>query len=207
MLTASDLAGKTAAEYVSETFQTNAYRHSIYDDKVVLVIDRASAKCYVVTGGGAAKYLDENETALLEAAAAEKLSAGDALGTVRGFAEGAYSRIRAYYEAQFSGAPVRQFQLFSFGRLWFALIAGFLIGLIVASSMKKKLTSVQKQTAAASYLVKDTMRLTDSNDLYLYSNVSKTVRASESSRSGGGHSGGSHFSSGGFSHGGHSGKF
>ena len=83
-----------------------------------------------------------------------------------------------------------------------------IVALIVTGSLKRQLTSVKSQTAAADYLKRDSLRLTDKEDLFLYANVSKTVRQTDSgSRSGGGGGGGSHFSSGGVSHGGHSGKF
>jgi uncharacterized protein len=55
---------------------------------------------------------------------------------------------------------------------------------------------------------KNSMQLTEQQDLYLYANVTKTPRQTDSGRSGhGGGGGGSHFSSSGISHGGHSGKF
>ncbi len=78
-----------------------------------------------------------------------------------------------------------------------SLLIGFAVAGIAVLVMKSKLKSVGRQTAAASYVVPGSFNLVESRDLFLYANVSRTERASESTRSGGG---GSHTSSGGVSH-------
>ncbi|MBO4452830.1 MAG: TPM domain-containing protein, partial [Clostridia bacterium] len=80
---------------------------------------------------------------------------------------------------------------------------GLVIALIVVTSMKKKLTSVQYVNQANNYIRPGSMVVTGSNEVYLYSNVTRTVRQSSSSSGGGG----SHTSSSGASHGGGGGKF
>ena len=67
---------------------------------------------------------------------------------------------------------------------------------------------IMKQLQASDYLKRDSLQINEHEDLFLYASVSKTLRSTDSGRSGssGGHSS-SHFSSSGVSHGGHSGKF
>ena len=78
-----------------------------------------------------------------------------------------------------------------------SLAIGLAVGGITVLVMKSKLKSVGRQRAAASYVIPGSFNLVESRDLFLYSNVTRTERSSET-RSGGG--GGSHTSSGGVSH-------
>ena len=89
-------------------------------------------------------------------------------------------------------------------RVIIALIIGFIISLVVTGSMKGKLKTVRKQAAATTYVRNGSMQLTDSRDLFLYTNVTRTEIPKNDS-SGGGSS--THTSSGGVSHGGGGGKF
>ena len=209
VLTAQGLNGLSTTEYVRAQFSSGEYRHGEYDDKVVLLVDREQGKCYCLTTGGADEYFTSDDLHELETAAAERLSAGSASDAFLRFAESAYQKIETYNSNHTITPPRRSFELLSGPRAFLSLVAGTLAGLFTALGLKNQLKSVKGQTAATSYMRKNSMRLTGQEDLFLYSNVSKVARSSESSgRSGGGHSGGSsHFSSSGVSHGGHSGKF
>lgn len=79
---------------------------------------------------------------------------------------------------------------------------GVVLALIIVGSMKGKLKSVHTQTAANSYLKKDSLVITDSSDLFLYHTVtrSKKEKVNDSGSS-------THTSSSGTTHGGSSGKF
>lgn len=211
VLTVSDLAGQTAKEYTESFYAGGAYLHGNDQDKIVMVVDRAASKCYCVTGGSASRYFSDEDLSNMEQSVASSLSSGDTLGAFTGFAETAYGRIRSFFESQYQNYGVvqqRSPQLFSGFRAIISALVGLVSGLITAGGLKKQLRSVEQQTAASDYMVRDKMRMTDEQDLYLYSNVAKTPRASENrTGSSGGFSGGSHFSSGGVSHSGHGGKF
>ncbi|MBQ6019560.1 MAG: TPM domain-containing protein [Clostridia bacterium] len=81
-----------------------------------------------------------------------------------------------------------------------AVAAGLLIGTIIMSKYKAQLKTVHKRNEATGYTRPGSMRVTAANEMFLYSNVSKVKRQTESS-SGGSHS--SHTSGGGHT----SGKF
>lgn len=81
-----------------------------------------------------------------------------------------------------------------------AIGAGILIGTLIMSKYKNELKTVRKRNEATSYVRPGSMQVTVANDMFLYSNVSKVKRQTESS-SGGSHS--SHTSGGGHT----SGKF
>lgn len=99
----------------------------------------------------------------------------------------------------------------SFGSQWIfiSLIAGFLIALIPMSILKSQLNTVRMQAGAASYQKQDSVRITGSQDLFLYRNVTKKpIPRDDTPRSGGSRPGGSvHIGSSGRSHGGRSGGF
>ncbi len=202
VLTVPSLGQQSAEDYAASIFHSGTYRHGAGYDKVALVIDRAAGMCYCVTDGSANTYFPEKTREKLAQNAASAISSGDIPGAFSEFAESAYRTIDSYYHT-------RHIQYFSPLRLAGALAVGLIVGLIVASVLKGQLKSVKSQVSATEYLVRDSLNMVDSKDLFLYASVSKTVRQSETRSGGGsGHSGGgSHFSSSGFSHGGHSGKF
>ena len=93
------------------------------------------------------------------------------------------------------------------------IVLGSLLALIPTLTMKKKLKSVAYKSTASGYMVPNSLQMSNQQDLFLYANVSKVARVTDSNSSGrsggssfGGHSGG-HISSGSFSHGGSSGRF
>lgn len=208
VLTTAGLGTATAKAYAEQVFNSGAYRYGISRDKVILVVDMGAGKCYCLTQGDASRYFDTETLQSLEANAASLLSAGEKVRALTSFSDEAYGTIEAYFANV--AQPTRTktgVQWFSFFRLLIALGIGAAAGGITIGVLSSQLKSVHAQTEANQYVKKDSFRLTDRRDLYLYSNVSRTPRSTSSgSRSGGG-GGGAHFSSGGGAHGGHSGKF
>ena len=82
-----------------------------------------------------------------------------------------------------------------------SLVIGFVIALIVTGVMKGQLRSVRTQAAANSYVKKDSLKITNSRDLFLYRHIDRRERPKESSGSS------THTSSSGRTHGGGGGKF
>lgn len=209
-LTENSLNGQAPEDYVRAVYEAGEYRGSPVESKVVLVVDRAASRCYGVTAGLGNLIFGDDALSELEQAVAAELGADRPLRAVETFAERAFTRIDAYNrEHGTPPAPPRTVRWFSGMRAFISSIAGLVIGLITASSLKGQLKSVRNQAGATSYMRRDSLKMTDSQDIFLYANVSKVLRSSDSGGSGrsGGSSGGSHFSSSGVSHGGHSGKF
>ena len=114
--------------------------------------------------------------------------------TTYGFAKTAFTKSGQEYIPRTAFKPI-----------WvlMALGIGFLIAIIAVSVMKSKLKSVRRQPAASSYIRPDSFQVTQSQDIFLYRNVTRTARPKDTGSS----SGGGHISSSGRSHGGSSGKF
>lgn len=70
--------------------------------------------------------------------------------------------------------------------LGISLVIGIVIGLIVVLILRGQLKTVRKQNQANAYVKTGSMRLTVSNDIFLYRNVSRTRKQSSSSSGGGG---------------------
>ncbi len=84
-----------------------------------------------------------------------------------------------------------------------AVGGGLLIGFIVVMTMKSKLKSVRFRSDAQEYVKQDSMNVTNANDLYLYSTVSRTPIPKNTGSSGSS----MHTGSSGTSHGGGGGSF
>ncbi len=84
-----------------------------------------------------------------------------------------------------------------------SIVVGVVLALIIVGSMKGKLKTVRSQAAANNYLKKDGLAITESSNLFLYRNVTRTKKSKENSGSGSS----THTSSSGTTHGGGSGKF
>ena len=82
-----------------------------------------------------------------------------------------------------------------------ALIIGLVAAFIVTGSMKGKLKSVRHQTTAGNYVKNDSMKVTESRDLFLYRQVSRTEKPSDDDSSD------THTSASGTTHSGGGGKF
>lgn len=103
------------------------------------------------------------------------------------------------------------------------VVVALIIGFIVVTSMKRKMNTAVKQTRAGNYLKKDSFKITQGKEVFLYDTVSKVKKPEDNDNSrssggfggssrpsgGGGFSGGSstHTSSSGVSHGGGGGRF
>lgn len=111
----------------------------------------------------------------------------------RKYADEAHSRLGSYATKQYVK------------RGGISALIGVIAAFIGTSSMKSKLNSVKANDKAANYVRSGSLVLNAQNDVYLYSNTTRTPRASESSsRSGGGGGGG--YSSSGTHHSGGSGR-
>ena len=91
---------------------------------------------------------------------------------------------------------------FSVGiNLVIALVIGLVVGWIVTAVMKGQLKTVRQQVRADAYITADSLQLTHSRDIFLYTHIDRREKPKQSSGSS------THTSSSGASHGGGGGKF
>ena len=91
--------------------------------------------------------------------------------------------------------------------IFYSVGIGFGISAIIVFGMKRQLNSVKMQTGAENYILRNSLNITNSRELFLYRTVNRVRKESQSSGGSGGHGSSVHRSSSGRSHGGSHGKF
>ena len=172
-----------ATPLADDWFDYNGYGYGPDKDGILLLVAKEDRKWAMSTSGkGIDKYTD-SVLSDIEDGFKPDLSAGNYYDAFNSFADECDAVFRF---------PLGKYVLYS-------LLAGIIIAFLIVSAMKSKLKSVAFQSGAADYKEKDSLRVTNSNDFYLYSTVTRTAKPKESSST--------HTSSSGSSHGGSSGSF
>lgn len=230
IVTAPSLDGKTAEEYADDFFDEN-YLGSGADNDGILLLISGSERQWAVSTSGYAIYAFTDD--IIDSMADEFvpfMSDGDWFAACESFAGNCsfyldYANDDNYYyeESDFDSYYNSDFELISskptgFQPLWLlaAVVIGLITALIVMTIMKSGMKSVKMQSAAANYVRRDSFKLNESHDLFLYHTVTRTARPKDNDNDSGSHHGGfgsgggfssTHMSSGGSMHGGRSGRF
>lgn len=197
IVTADTLNGKTPMEYADDYYDYNGYGANKDRDGVILLLSMEDRDWWIsTTGYGIEVFTDEgiqkagrNFVSYLSNAEYSK-GFESFLNTTEDYIKGAKNQVKINILIGIAG---------SFA---IALIAALITVLIFKSQLK----SVNYEYDAQPYEVKDSFRLTRSNDIFLYRTVSKKKREQSSGSSGGGGSS-IHVGSSGTTHGGGGGKF
>ena len=78
-----------------------------------------------------------------------------------------------------------------------AVVISIVIGFIVRSSLIGKMSNIHSAMAAIDYLKKNTVKLKENRDTFLFMNVQRRPKGGNRRSSGGGHGGGGHGGGGG----------
>lgn len=189
--------------FADDYFDYNGFGFEGTDNGVVLLISMENRDWYISTSGLAIQKISNNSIQNIGENFVSYLSDGDYYGGFYKY----ISECEAYLTGNISynhnpesnDSNIEDVIV----KIIICLGIGLLFGLVLVSRLKAQLKSVHYQPDANNYLRSGSFYLTNSNDLFLYSHVSKTRRQTESSSSGGG----THVSSSGSSHGGGGGHF
>lgn len=210
IVTLESLEGADVVAYADDYFDYNGYGFGEGKDGILFLISMEERDwCISTSGYGITAFTDAGQEYLSEKFL-PYLSDGayaDAFGIFAEWCDDYITQARAGTPYDVDNIPVEPFS--PLGALIIAVVAGFVVSFIVTGIMRLSLHSVFSQTAADSYMKKDSLRLTKNYDLFLYKNVTRTEKPKETSTSTAGSSGGSttHISSSGNTHGGSKGKF
>lgn len=209
IVTTSSLGGKSAEAYADEFFENCGYGGR---DGILFLISIEARDYYFSTGGeGQSAFTDYGIDYLCDKIQ-PMLSEGDYYGACEKFLLLTDDFISEYKNGitsgNGSGTP------YDYGNtrkdtgnyLTYEIILfiiAIIVGIIVISSMKRKMAPPKEQKFASQYIRQDSFIVRNSSDMFLYSTVSKTPKPKPQSSSGSR----THTSSGGFSHGGGGGKF
>ena len=187
-----------AMNVADDFYDLNGY--GLANNDGVLLFVALNGYWHVSTCGKGQEYITEYYIDKMAESFVPYLSAGDFAEAFESFASGCENGFISAENGEIIDKP--------FGFVGKGILAGgigMIISLITTGSMKGKLNSVHSKDTANDYTRPGSLNVTTSNDLFLYSQVTRTRReTSTSSRSG---SSGSHYSSSGVSHGGHGGRF
>lgn len=201
--TVKTTGGKEIVEFSDDYFDYNGFGYGKDDSGVALIISMNPRIVYISGCGEGTKYFDYDDAQEIIDVFYGDLKAGNYAAVVDTFIDEAQRSV----EFGRNGVPF-SYRLQTLLPNWMVtLLAPVVIGIALAfatvSFMTKGLKSVRKKESAADYVVPGSMRLTRNEDVFLYSNVSKTAKVQDSSDSSSGSSygsSGSHESSSGNSH-------
>lgn len=220
IVTVESLGGATPQDYADDYFDDNGYGYGADRSGVLLLLCMEKQAWYISTSGDAIYALTDYGIQQSMQPALTFFSPG---GYYLGF-DTWLDTLPAYFDAYRNGTPIdgyaddsgdyyhgdRESVVHYESKRSPNIILSIVIGLVAAAlaiwGMIAAMNTKRQQHGAGSYLKAGSYHLRTQRDFFLYSNVSKTARPSESSsHSGGGSS--VHHSSSGRSHGGGGGKF
>lgn len=215
--------------YADDLFDYYGYGTGENKDGILFVVAMEERKWALSTHGLAIQYVTDKGNEYLQEQFLSFLSNGDYERAFLAYAEGCdylyaertgqkpsdyFNKSDSYDGDQdFYDEDYDSYEPVSVGRrleitaryIPIALLVGFLLSMIPMGIMKSKLRTVQQKSGAADYVDRDSLRITNVRDIFLYRTVSQTRRAQEVEDHGGPST--THTSSSGETHGGSSGSF
>lgn len=203
IVTVDSLDNKTATEYADNYFDNNGYGYGTNKDGILFLISMDNRDWAISTHGyGITAFTDAGQSYIMDKIK-DSLSDGKYSKAFNGFADYCDDFIKEARNGKPYDTNHMPKEMLSLWWIPGSIGIGAVIALIITLVMKKSLTSVEMQRTANNYVVNGSMQLNNSNDVFLYRNVSRTAKPKDNE--GGGSS--THTSSSGETHGGSSGKF
>ena len=208
VVTVYSLEGKSAMEFADDFYDYNGYGYGSDADGILLLVSMEYRDWWISTTGYGLTAFTDYGLSCMEDEFLPSLSNDNYDKSFKIFADlcdDYITEAKAGTPYDYGNEPRGRFPLFT--TLVIALVASVIVAFIAVSIMKGQLKSVRYQPAASSYMKAGSLNLTESRDMFLYHNITRSARSSSSSGSGGGGGSSSHSSSSGRSHGGRGGKF
>lgn len=210
VLTVNSLEGKSPEEYADDFYDYNGYGFGDGRDGILFLISMGEREmCMSTTGYGITAFTDAGQNYIYDQIMTY-IKDGDYATAFTTFAtqcDGFITQARTGEPYDIDNLPQEPFSVI--GALIIAVGIGFIISLIATGIMRLQLHSVYSRQAAEDYMIKDSMQVTRSNDLFLYKQVERREKPKEVEPEKPSSQGGSttHVSSSGTTHGGSSRKF
>lgn len=204
VVTVDSLDGKSATAYADDFYDYNGYS----DDGILFLISMEYRDWAISTKGYGIKAFTDYGCDYIFDCMSGELSENDFESAFNIFAD----QCEKFLAQAEKGKPfdinnkVRTSGFYSM-LITISVIIGLIAALIVTLIMKGQLKSVRFQHNADSYIENNSVRISQSNDIFLYKTLNKTKIGSSSGSSSSGGGSHTHISSSGSSHGGRSGKF
>lgn len=221
ILTVDSLNGKRPQDYADDYYGENGYGCGDEHSGLLFLLAMEERDWYISTCGNAIYALTDYGIQQVGEAALPYLSSGEYYEAFTVFLDA----LPVYFTAYQNAAPVDGYADTSGDyyhgdqedvvyyeeevtpSLLLALMTGAIVAGIAVLIMRLCMNTKRLQSGASDYLKAGSFRIGRQQDLFLYSNVSKTRRPKETNNGGGGGGSSVHTSSSGNSHGGGGGKF
>lgn len=203
VVTASTLDGQSPMAYADDFYDYNGYGFGANKDGILLLISMEDRDWWMTTTGYGITAITDAGREYISDQFLSDLSDGeyaDAFTTYAELCDEFITQAKTGQPYDVNNLPKEPFKVAR--NLIIALVVGFVIALIVTNIMKGKLKTVHFQSAASDYVKANSMNVTESSDLFLYTHVDRQAKPKETD---GGSS--THVSSSGTTHGGGGGKF
>lgn len=169
IVTVTDLEGKTAQAYADDFYDYNGYGYGEGKDGVLVLYkpgEDGDRKLHITTHGTAIKEFSDS-------------TIDDILYEMKDYlvAEHYYTAFDIYADRCADALKPPSVSLF-----WIpvCLVVGFLIALLISKGIESSLRPVKKQKNATNYVRQGSMMVTGAQDIFMYRNVSRTERQTES---------------------------
>ena len=205
VVTADTLGGKTPMDYADDFYDYNGYGFGADKDGVLLLVSMEDRDWWMSTTGYGITAITDAGIEYISEKFLSDLSDGDyadAFTTYAELCDDFFTQARSGQPYDTGHMPKQPFNIAR--NLLIALIVGFVIALIATGVMKGKLKTVRFQSAASNYVKANSMNVTESRDMFLYTHVDRRAKPKDTDSSSGS---GTHTSSSGSTHGGGGGKF
>lgn len=202
VVTTESLNGKTATQFADDFYDYSGYGQGDGKDGILLLVSMEDRDWAISTTGCCIRAFTDAGQEYMVNQFKPDLSDGyysEAFGTFANLCDQFLTQ--AENGKPFDNGTLPREPLPIARNIFFALVGGIILAIIVVLVMASKLKSVHSQPAAACYIKDDSFNLRGQQDLFLYSNVTKVKIEKQSSGSS------THTGSSGTSHGGSSGSF
>ena len=205
VVTTNTLNGKTPVDYADNFYDYNGYGYGTEYDGVLLLVSMENRDWWIsACGYGITAITDDGIDYISDQFLPylKDKNYAKAFSTYAELCDEFISQAKTGQPYDGKHMPKKPFDK----ALWLLVAMGIGIGIAlgITGYMKNKLKSVKLQSSAANYVKANSMNITESRDMFLYSAVTRKEKPKSSSSSGGSST---HTSSSGRTHGGGGGKF
>ena len=197
LVTTDSFGGISAEDFAGQYYDIMAYP----EDGILLLVSLEEGQWYILTNGECHARISDWDAEAIGEELVPMLRDGTYYAAFLKFPELAAEVFEANAPVWEEDADVQVAPAVpkkNYGKTIFICMAvGMLIGLIVVGIMAARMKTVRMQSGASDYIRSGSMTLTQRQDIFLYSHVSRTPRPKSNSSGGGHRSGGSRGGAGG----------
>lgn len=191
-----NMYGETAQETADDYFDYSGYGIGENSDGILLYISEYPREYHFSTHGSAIEIFNDRGLVYLESKVLPYLKEDNYYGAVTAYADTAEEMLEMAANGKpYNSRSPKEILI----ALAIALFAPLIIAFLLTMKKLGQMKTAVKQDYAANYMKPGSMNITASNDIFLYSTVTKTEKPKSSS--------GTHTSSSGETHGGRGGSY